>query len=455
MHGALLALLAAAPGWSQEVSVTSTSLAQMWKQDAPGFDKANFAPFTQFLGIDATKLGNERLSLHLFGWGRTDLSDQSSFEGKSSGYLTYGYLQYRFDQANAEIKAGRFAISQGGGVEQVDGVSARADLRGGFTISAFGGRPVWSKMHDAVRKVDYEYQRDFIFGTRLGLRLPKFGEIGVSYLQDGTKAAKDLPIPSTTDYTRKQVGVDITIAPGAVFDLSGRTLFDVASRPDTPAGVAKPSKVAEHDYTVTVKPTGALVISANMAERNYQAFFAGTNLPSLFRTLEKGKFNAYGGSIGWNPLANLQLLAQFRHTDRESYGVADRMGAEVRWSPKATKIQTGFGFYDVKADDAKVVDATTLSYGLSHRELRAWVMVEKGKFFASLDGISQSFDDAKNPYLLGRKTLNEVVGSLGFQATANLRISGDLSYATTPLVKGETRGLLKAEYRFVSKGGKK
>jgi hypothetical protein len=131
------------------------------------------------------------------------------------------------------------------------------------------------------------------------------------------------------------------------------------------------------------------------------------------------------------------------------------MGAEVRWSPKATKIQTGFGFYDVKADDAKVVDATTLSYGLSHRELRAWVMVEKGKFFASLDGISQSFDDAKNPYLLGRKTLNEVVGSLGFQATANLRISGDLSYATTPLVKGETRGLLKAEYRFVSKGGKK
>jgi hypothetical protein len=334
-------------------------------------------------------------------------------------------------------------------------VSARADLKGGFTIAAFGGRPVWSKMHDAVRKVDYEYQRDFIFGTRLGLRLPKFGEIGVSYLQDGTEAAKDLPIPSSTDYTRKQVGVDINIAPGTVFDLSGRTLFDVASRPDTPAGVKKPSKVAEQDYTVTLKPSSSLVISANMAERNFQAFYAGTNLPSLFRVLEKGKFNAYGGSIGWNPLSNLQLLAQFRHTDRESYGVADRVGAEVRWNPKGTKVQTGFGFYDVKADDAKVVDATTLSYGLSHRELRAWVMYEKGKFFASLDGISQTFDDAKNPYLLGRKTLHEAVGSLGFQATANLRISGDLSYATTPLVKGETRGLLKAEYRFVSKGGKK
>jgi hypothetical protein len=310
-------------------------------------------------------------------------------------------------------------------------------------------------MHDAVRRVDYEYQRDFVFGTRLGLRMPKFGEIGVSYLQDGTKAAKDLPIPSATDYTRKQVGVDINIAPGSVFDLSGRTLFDVASHPDTPAVVEKPSKVAEHDYTVTVKPSGTLVISANMAERNFQAFFAGTNLPSLFRTLEKGKFNAYGGSIGWSPVSNVQLLAQFRHTDRESYGVADRMGAEVRWNPKGTKVQTGFGFFDVKADDAKVVDATTLSYGLSHREVRAWVMVEKGRFFASLDGISQSFDDAKNPHLLGRRTLHEAVGSLGYQATANLRVSGDLSYATTPLVKGETRGLLKAEYRFVSKGGKK
>jgi len=48
------------------------------------------------------------------------------------------------------------------------------------------------------------------------------------------------------------------------------------------------------------------------------------------------------------------------------------------------------------------------------------------------------------------------VGSLGFQATKNFKVSGDLSYGSTPVSKNETRGLLRAEYRFgmASKGGR-
>ena len=118
----LLATLMSATAWGQEVSLYGTTMAQMWKQENPGFDKSTFTPATQYLGIDATKLGTDNLSLHLFGWGRTDLSDASNFDGsKSGGYLNYGYLQYRFDQANAEIKAGRFTANQPTGVEQGDG----------------------------------------------------------------------------------------------------------------------------------------------------------------------------------------------------------------------------------------------------------------------------------------------------------------------------------------------
>ena len=141
-HGtvALLASLVAGSAFGQEVSLYGTTMAQMWKSEVAGFDKATYTPATQYLGIDATKLGTENLSLHLFGWGRTDLSDATNFDGtKSSGYLNYGYLQYRFNQANAEIKAGRFTVNQSTGFEQVDGVSVRTDLRGGFTFSAFGG----------------------------------------------------------------------------------------------------------------------------------------------------------------------------------------------------------------------------------------------------------------------------------------------------------------------------
>src|ERR1035438_2320624 len=181
---ALLATLLSATAWGQEVSLYGTTMAQMWKQEIPGFDKATYTPATQYLGIDATKLGSDNLSLHLFGWGVKDLGDSpsvyngSTSGGYSAGYLSFGYLQYRFDQANAEIKAGRFTVNQSTGFEQVDGVSARTDLRGGFSISAFGGKPVHFNTLDSASQTDYNFQHDFIFGSRLAWRLPQVTEIG-------------------------------------------------------------------------------------------------------------------------------------------------------------------------------------------------------------------------------------------------------------------------------------
>ncbi|HEY3399079.1 MAG TPA: hypothetical protein VGK03_00475 [Geothrix sp.] len=452
----LLATLMSATAWGQEVSLYGTTMAQMWKQETPGFDKSTFTPATQYLGIDATKLGTDNLSLHLFGWGRTDLSDPSTFDGsKSGGYLNYGYLRYRFDQANAEIKAGRFTINQGAGMEQVDGVSARTDLRGGFAVSAFGGKPVYFKTVDPRAQADYEFQRDFIFGTRLSWRMPKIGEFGLSYLQDGTKAAKDLDIPSPVDYTRKQLGADIRIAPTTIFDLRGRTLFDVASHPDTAPGSPERSRIAEHDYTATVKIGSQVAVSANFAERNFFAFFAGTNLPSLFRQDEKDMFRGYGSSITWNTPWNVQVVADFRHMHRETYGDVTRVGGELRWANSEKTYQAGAAGHYVNAANALLVDATAPYRSLKHGEARLWGMATKGKFTASLDGILQRYSEA-NPYLNGLKNVYEVVGSLGFQATSNVKVSGDVSYGSTPVAKNETRGLLRAEYRFgfAKKGGR-
>ena len=221
---ALLATLMSATAWGQEVSLYGTTMAQMWKSETSGLDKNTYTPATQYLGIDVLKLGSERLSLHLFGWGKTDLGESTSFDGsKSDGYLNFGYLQYRFDQANAEIKAGRFTVNQSTGFEQVDGVSARTDLRGGFTVSAFAGKPVLYKTVDPTSQSDYNLESNLIFGSRLGWRMPKIGEFGVSYLQDGTRNATGLNGYSL-DYTRQQLGADILIAPVTSFDFRGRTV---------------------------------------------------------------------------------------------------------------------------------------------------------------------------------------------------------------------------------------
>jgi hypothetical protein len=338
----------------------------------------------------------------------------------------------------------------------VDGVSGRADLRGGFTVSAFAGRPVLYTSMTGDARNDYQYQRDLIFGTRLGLRLSKLGEVGVSYLQDGTTAAKDLSIPSPVDYTRKQLGFDLHLVPVARFDFLGRTLFDMASHPAVAAGKEAPTKIAEHDYSVRVKITDSVAFTGGFIQRNFFAYFAGSSLPSLFRQDEKDKFRAQSGSVIFGAADAIQVVADYKHTHRESYGDANRFGGEVRWVPKsAVKLMTGFGFHRVSADEVLLVDSRYPSYSLNHNELRAWVMAEKGSFSASLDGIHQNFADKKNPNLNGITAVYEVVGSLGWQATPSFKLSGDVSYGANPLVKKETRGLLRAEFRFGGKGGQK
>ncbi len=457
-RAALMAVLAAAAAGAQDIQVQSTTVAQLWKLETPGLDTRTYAPAIQFLGIDATEIGYDGLSLHLFGWGRGDLADASLPGGKKGdGDLTYGYLRYRFAKANAEIKAGRFAVYQTGGFEQVDGVSAQTDLKGGFTVSAFAGRPVYYGELEPVDQNEFEYQRDFIFGTRVGYRVPKVGEFGLSYLQDGTKAAADLDQPSTYDYTRKQVGLDLHIAPAGRFSLTGRTLFDVASRPDALPGEDEPSRIAEHDYSVSVKVAEKVAVTGAFTERNFRAYFAGTTLPSLFRQDERGKFNAFGGKVVWQATDALEVVADYRHTSRESYGDANRMGAEVRWLLTEKKLQTGFGFHRVDADDVLAPGAQLPSYGLSHNELRAWATYEMGRYFASLDAILQSFDDDTNPNLNGKSSAYEAVASLGWRPTDNLKISGDLGVGSNPLFRNETRGLVRLEYRFGlgRKGGSK
>ena len=453
---ALLATLMSASAWGQEVSLYGTTMAQMWKQETPGFDKATYTPATQYLGIDATKLGSDNLSLHLFGWGQADLSDATSFDGsKSRGYLNYGYLQYRFNQANAEIKAGRMTVNQSTGFEQVDGISVRTDLRGGFTLAAFGGKPVLYRTVNPVTQSDYDFQRDLIFGARLGWRSGRAVEFGLSYLQDGTKAAKDLTFPSATDYTRKQMGADITITPTSSFDFRGRTVLDMASHPAVAVGATEPSKIAEHDYTATVKLGSQWSVSGNYAERNFFAYFAGTNLPSLFRQDEKDMFKGWGGKVTWNTTASFQMTADYRHMHRESFGDANRAGGDLRWDFNEKSVLLGVGAHWVNAVDSKFVDPAAPYRSLSHREARVWTLVTRGRLSASLDGIVQRYETG-NPYLAGMKTLYEGVGSLGFQATPSMKVSGDISYGSNPVAKHETRGLLKAEYRFgtAKKGGK-
>lgn len=456
-HLALLAALVSATASAQDISVYSTTMAQTWKTDTPGFEKAEYAPVTEFLGIDATKLGWDAVSLHLYGWGRTDLKDASGFgDKKTNGDLTYGYLQYDFDKANAQIKAGRIVAAGTTGNEQLDGVFARTDLKGGFAISAFGGTPVIYKNMGILPQRDIGFQRNFLAGARLSYRIPRTGEIGLSYLQDGSNAAYQLntSTPRTIDYTRRQVGLDIALTPVAMLDLSGRTVLDVANHPED--GYDH-KKVAEQDFRATIRLRDNLSATGGYTQRNFYSYYAGATLPSLFNQKEFGTFTATTGAVTWAPLADLSFTADLRHTKREVYGTTTRTGLEGRLNVPKAGLVFGGSYHKSIAFRVKTVDSLTPAYSLSHSEMRAWAMYEKGAFSASLDAIRLHFtDSAVNPNLNGKAVQSAIVGSLGYQAAKTLKLSGDIGVEDTSLYKKQVMGLLRAEYRFgfALKGGK-
>jgi hypothetical protein len=296
-----------------------------------------------------------------------------------------------------------------------------------------------------------------IFGARLGYRLAKMGEIGVSFVQDGTATSYYNRLDSDHqpyDYRRKLVGADIYIVPIAPLMFTGRTVFDVADH--DLGNDDNASQIAENDYSLAYKFNGNFSAKVNYLERNFQAYFSGSNFPSLFNSFEKDKHRSYSGSATYSNSESYEVTANYRHIYRETFGDSDRFGADFRWIKSAMKLVGGIGYHRVNTSDVKFIDPLKPSYSLSHHEIRAWAMYDSDKYSASLDGMIHKFDDGDNPNLSGQSSLFELVASAGIKPAENLLLSADVAFAATAMAKSEVRCLLRLEYKFgfTAKGGK-
>jgi hypothetical protein len=454
---ALLVTLVTGTAMAQDVTFSSNSFVQAWSPKTPGISQSTAFPVTEYVGVDVAKLdGKDALSLHVYGWGMADLGEQTYIGGKNTGNLTYGYLQYDFKQANAQVKAGRFTVNQGLGPAPLDGFEARTDLVHGFMVSAFAGTPVVFKNYSANDQNQVGYQQDFMYGGRLGWRAAKVGELGVSFLQDGLHSAQNLSTPQPVDYTRKQVAGDLKLVPFSFLDVTGRTVLNI-SQNQIIAPNTSPSRMAEHDYKATAKLNEALALTGTYVERNFFSYYAGTTLPSLFKQNEQGMFKATGASLVWTAVPGLQLVGDVRRTDRASYGTSTRAGVDARYNLTDKHVLVGAGYHRINADAAQSVNPLFPSYSLSHSEMRAWVMADRGSYSGSLDVIRLQYTDAdNNPNLNGQSAETAVVASLGYKVKDNLRVSGDLSDESNALYKNQVMALLRVTYQFglAVKGGK-
>jgi hypothetical protein len=403
----------------------------MEKRDVTGGSSEDLIPATQFLGIEATKLGDGNLSLHISGWGRADLGDNSYNDDKTDGSLTYGYLLYRINKDAADIRAGRFFVREGIVNEQVDGLGARTSLPFGFALSAFGGATVHT--HD-LKGEDNDGKGDSVFGGRISYKYKQFLELGASGVYEDDA-------PDLTNYvngTHRKVGADIWLSPYRWLELFGHSTYNTET-----------DEIAEHRYTLNLRPTDYLTLSGRYTYQNDQsmlyswAMFSGAAIPSGDETTITGITATYALS------KSVGISVDYTHYDRE-IGTADRYGGDVRIAFLDNRLKTGLGYHYLDADDAFAITGTASG---SYQDLRAYAMYDTKGFFTALEGVGYFFKED----IYDESDSLQATFSLGYHLTPALALSGDISYGKDPDFKDETKGLVRLTYNMTydSMGGKK
>jgi len=436
----LLALPAAALA---ETSVDSTSLLRFYQESRAGSESKNFVPLTQFLTLDADKLGDGHLSAHLYGWGRLDLAEHyvapGQAESSMDGRLSYGYLQYRFDAANAQARAGRFFVHEGIVNEQLDGVSARTDLPYGFGVSAFGGATVHTSF---IPGEGTDGKGDGLFGGRFNYRYGGLLELGLSGVYETKAPVLADPALAGRFGDHRLLGGDLWLSPHYMVQLMGHASYNTETL-----------GMAEQSYRLQVKPLKGLLLAGEFNEYHDRdmfyssALFAtllnGNNLNQLSRTL--------GGSANYALNDQLEASADYKHYSRD-LGSAERLGAELRYNLPEGKLRAGAGYHYLRTSPEFAIIPSSDASGSFH-ELRLFAMRDTKSLFGSLDLIDYLF----RKEVEGKRSAWELAGSLGCHLTPDLALSGDLSYGGNPQYNDEMKGLLRLTYstKIAGKGDAK
>ena len=417
--------------YAVDISVDSTSIVRFEQRDIPGSSKQDIQPFTQFLGLDARKLGDGNLSLHLYGWGRADMGDTSYGDSKTDGNLTYSYLQYRFEKTDADIRAGRFFVREGIINEQVDGISARTDLPFGFGLSAFGGATVHT---EDLYGENSDGKGDYIAGGRISFRHKGLLELGISGVYEDTAPA----LVNYVNGTNRKIGADIWLSPHRAIELVGHSSYNTET-----------SEMAEHRYLLNLRPATGLVLSGEYSDQREQSLFYSWAMFSGAAVNPGDKARTTAITASYYLDKTTEIILGYKHYNRE-IGNADRYGGDMKLSFMDNRLRGGLGYYYLQAGDNFAITGTSSA---SYHNLRAYVMHDTKTYFSSVEALCRLFDEK----IYGEDTAYEAAFSLGYHITPALALSGDISYGKNPDYQDETKGLVRLTYNMTydNKGEKK
>jgi len=417
----LLPLLFAGAAPAADLSFSSKTYLRYYERELAGGNKDTLAPLYEYLSADATNLGEMPLAFHFYGWGRLDLGDPSG-SGKESGDIGSAYLEYLHPQGNAQMKLGRFFLTEGAAMEILDGAFVKATTPIGLGVSLYGGAPVEQSILNGTSV------GSSLYGGRVFFARAGFVEIGASYLVENGSFQEG--------EDREEVGGDLWLRVAPPVELTARATYNRSV-----------SEMASQRYAVRIVPGATFDISAGYESYTYKGLFQSTLNPAFVSPSvdNNDEVQTIFGIVDWAfvPGWTLEVAGKIIQHDKSDPGDANRGEVGVRYTYNEKKDVAGFSAAFVSADQAKN----------EYQEYRGFASYTPSKLRVTLDALTQRYKEEIN----GKKNQYQVVATAGYQLLASLQLSGNLTYTQSPNFQEDWAGLVRLNYDFATTttGGKK
>ena len=367
-------------------------------------DSTNLMPLTEYLNFKVDNSAKDSVSFNFGGWYRHDLRDEST-NGRYNDDLQYAYISIKKRSGNAVLDLGRVLVHEGIASEQIDGIHARTDLKGGFTVAAYGGSPV-ETMSDTRRG-------DSIAGGRISQGLPGYYIIGVSHLDEKNNSSS----------FRREEGVDIWLRPLTKLEVQGTSSYNAIER-----------GWMQHSYYMTVGPFGDLRLNGEFSKIDYKQFFSSLTVSAFtFPNIDPNEtITTAGGSVDYAITRQLTAIADYKNFHYSIAGQANYYGGKLAFAGETF----GMGVSGHRMDGATAA--------LQYDELGIYVSQKISRADVSLQLIHLAYKQEIN----GVKHADNASAAAGYAITPKARLVADVTYTTDSDFKRDVRAMATFVYSF-------
>jgi len=367
-------------------------------------DSTNLMPLTEYLNFKVDNSAKDSVSFNFGGWYRHDLRDESA-NGKDNDDLQYAYISIKKRSGNAVLDLGRVLVHEGIASEQIDGVHARTDLKGGFTIAAYGGSP--------VETISDTRRGDSIAGGRIAQGLPGYYIIGISHLDEKNNRSS----------FRREEGVDIWLRPLTKLEVQGTSSYNAIER-----------GWMQHSYYVTVGPFGDLRLNGEFSKIDYKQFFSSLTVSAFtFPNIDPDEtITTAGGSIDYAITRQLTAIADYKNFHYSIAGQANYYGGKIAFAGESF----GMGVSGHRMDGATAA--------LQYDELGIYVSKKIARADVSLQLLHLAYKQEIN----GVKHADNASAAAGYAITPKARLVADVTYSTDSDFTRDVRAMATFVYSF-------